>query len=194
MTSSPSHSEAPTGGQPQGYSPDELLFESSSEEAEVGQKPLPRDVTVSGTQIEGDLSITGAAAIRSIPRLRTPPHNGKLEPSSYFQPITEWLGWVTSMDNGSFTAEVESKDVPGSREIVTFDIADVSEHDLDAVGEGAFFYWSVGYFTQATGQRSRMSLIRFKRLPKWPQSLIDRARSRAVEEAAAEETDGADLY
>jgi hypothetical protein len=55
---------------------------------------------------------------------------------------------------------------------------EVSAMDLDLVRPGALFYWSIGYRGHASGQRSRESLIRFRRLPRWSMEEVEHAQRR----------------
>ena len=41
------------------------------------------------------------------------------------------------------------------------------------------FYWNIGYHTSYSGQRTRTSIMRFRRLPAWTQNKIDAAKQEA---------------
>lgn len=157
----------------------ENVVEQTPQESEVLQKSLPADITVAQSlDGNGEADLTGADAVPERRRFQTIPEIEGVA-SGHFRPLAEWLGWVTSVENGGFTAEVQTKADPGRREVVEFDIEDVSTYERDSVREGAYFYWSVGYLTQPSGQVSRTSLLRFRRLPEWPADALARARSRA---------------
>jgi hypothetical protein len=46
-------------------------------------------------------------------------------------------------------------------------LEEVPDSDRGFVEPGSIFYWSIGYRTGSTGQKERVSQIRFRRLPSW---------------------------
>jgi hypothetical protein len=62
-------------------------------------------------------------------------------------------------------------------------LSEVSDDDKSLVEPGAIFYWSIGYYTDKSGQRRRSSLIRFRRLPTWSRREIEEAQREAREAA-----------
>lgn len=56
-------------------------------------------------------------------------------------------------------------------------ISEVTEEDRSMVKPEAVFYWSIGYLEKLSG-RSRKSIIRFRRLPKWTTREIHTAEKR----------------
>ncbi len=51
----------------------------------------------------------------------------------------------------------------GEAATVEFDLGEVAPHDVALCEPGALFYWTVGYETKESGQRSRSSVIMFRR-------------------------------
>lgn len=181
MTTSLEHSSGPTGSPPEFDSVSaDLLKGGESSASKLAQESVPSDITTSRDQLD-ESAVTGVAAIPKVPQYTVASRNGGHGDGSYFQPLAEWVGWVTSIDDEVFTAEVESKENPGLRETVEFELSELSDHDRGSVYEGAFFYWSVGYFTLPTGQKFRASQVRFKRLPKRPKTTVERARRESME-------------
>jgi hypothetical protein len=85
---------------------------------------------------------------------------------------------VLTRNGGTFIARVNDLVQKGVEEEVTLATDELSETDRGLVEPGAVFYWSIGYHDSLTGQRTRVSLIRFRRLPAW--------RQRELEDAAEE--------
>jgi hypothetical protein len=93
-----------------------------------------------------------------------------------------WEGVVAEIGDGVFVAQL----VPlGRDEPVLFgdiDLDQVDDDDRPLVAEGASFYLNVGYVPVGRGRRSRVSSIRFRRLPPWrfeeTQVLRERARKQ----------------
>jgi hypothetical protein len=85
---------------------------------------------------------------------------------------------VERLDN-SFIARFQDHSRGGVEEEAEIPLDEISEDDLPLVQEGAVFYWSIGYERKAFGQLTRVSLIRFRRLPSLTQEDVDAARIRA---------------
>lgn len=60
-----------------------------------------------------------------------------------------------------------------------FSFEEVSEIDMELLEPGAFFYWNIGYHESKSGQRTRSSIIRFRRLPAWTKKEIESSKKRA---------------
>jgi hypothetical protein len=73
------------------------------------------------------------------------------------------------------------KTSPHVEEEAEIPLVEVSPRDLPFVKDGSVFYWSIGYHDDQHGQRTRQSIIIFRRLPAWtPDDLL--AIDRKVEE------------
>lgn len=100
-------------------------------------------------------------------------------PQAEFDALQKWEGHVVSVSESEFTATLIDLTRPGVEEEAVLDLTELSEDDLPLVQPGAVFYWSVGYRVEQSGERSRSSVIWFRRLPAWTEKDIERARRRA---------------
>ncbi len=78
-----------------------------------------------------------------------------------------WEAYVTSIEDQVFTARLIDLKGNDPDHEAEFDIASVSDFDLDLLEVGAVFYWSITYIHSLAGQRSTTSDIRFRRRPVW---------------------------
>lgn len=103
------------------------------------------------------------------------------DPDYRFQLLQQWECVVRSVGTHEFVAVLyDLTDRLKAEEEATFPLDDVPPSDLPFLEPGAVFYWSIGYRTSSTGQKDRVSQIRFRRLPTWTAS----ERRDAVKEAA----------
>jgi len=95
--------------------------------------------------------------------------------------LQEWEGYVISVDERTFTANLIDKTANKSRaeEQIEFDIDDVSEDDRILITHGAIFRWSIGYQKQ-NGTKRKISEIVFRRLPAWSRAEIKKATEMAL--------------
>lgn len=91
--------------------------------------------------------------------------------------LQKWEGQVVRLTAGGFVAKLVDLTAMAPEEDAEFALDDVSAADLPLVQPGAVFYWSIGYRVAVRGQRSRESVLRFRRLPTW--SRADRAEAAA---------------
>lgn len=96
-----------------------------------------------------------------------------------FISIQKWEGTVLKRIKESFLARLIDLTNDGPDEEVELPIAEVSEEDLNLIEQGAIFYWNIGYLDKKSGQRTRASVIRFRRLPMWTQKEIEAAQKEA---------------
>jgi hypothetical protein len=97
-------------------------------------------------------------------------------------PLQKWEGMVISISGDSLIARLIDRTHPGPDEEVEFALEEVPPADLSLVKPGAIFYWNIAYVDDAkTGQRTRASSIRFRRLPVWSQQEIVAAEREAEE-------------
>jgi len=97
-----------------------------------------------------------------------------------FEVLQKWEGTVLSVLAQEFSASLRDlTDTSKPEEQASFDLADVSVADRAIVSPGAVFYWAIGYETRS-GQRSRVSRIRFRMLPRWTERDLTRLRGRAA--------------
>lgn len=107
--------------------------------------------------------------------LPSAPSEGKLD---RFKLLQKWEGTVSRCTETEFTAVLREKGEPDQE--ATFDVEEVPEGDRGLIVPGAIFHWSIGY-RDRRGQRTRESVIRFRRLPAWNKREIERARQEADE-------------
>jgi hypothetical protein len=79
--------------------------------------------------------------------------------------LQSWIGTVESVDGEFFIASLQDKTNPMNPvEEVVLPIEEISPPDLALLAVGSLFYWKIGYRTSSSGQRERVSTIRFARL------------------------------
>lgn len=100
-----------------------------------------------------------------------------------FLALQRWEGVVSECRGETFLARLTDLTSGGPNEEVELLLDDIPHEDLPLVEPGAVFYWSIGYRDEATGQRSRVSTLRFRRLPVWSASELEAARERAEDVA-----------
>ena len=100
---------------------------------------------------------------------------------SNFRTLQAWEGVVTAVDGESFSVKLLdlSGDEPDEEAEIDFEEVSADERALIAVG--AVFLLHVGYATSEGGQRSRTSILRFRRLPVWTETELAEARRTAQE-------------
>lgn len=96
-----------------------------------------------------------------------------------FTALQKWQGTVSQVTDSTFTAMLLDLQDPSVEEVAEFELEEVSQGDLDLVEQGAVFYWSIGYRTEPSGERSRSSVLVFRRLPAWSKKDLLRAAGRA---------------
>ena len=132
-----------------------------------------------GTPARESLWITGQAAHAReelLPRLPVSSERRSVSSSS-----ERWEGVVLRVESDVFRARLVDLDRQTPDEEAEVYLSEVSDDDRVLVEPGAVFYWSIGYYTDRTGQRMRRSLVRFRRLPAWTKRELDDARCEAEE-------------
>jgi hypothetical protein len=89
----------------------------------------------------------------------------------------QWEGTVVKVTGDKFVArltDLNGAESPEKRATISID--QISESDQMLVLAGAVFYWTIGYRVEEHGQKSLVSTIRFRRLPTWTRSEIERAK------------------
>ncbi len=104
------------------------------------------------------------------------------QPAERFILLQKLEGTVLASSAREFTAVLREKDEPDQE--ATFDIEEVPEGDRSLIAPGAVFHWSIGY-RDRRGQRTRESIIRFRRLPEWTSREFQRAEQEVDEFVAA---------
>jgi hypothetical protein len=98
---------------------------------------------------------------------------------SVFTSLQKWEGVVLEVWEDAFLARLVDLTRPGPDEEAEFPLDEISEEDRPLVRPGAIFYWNIGYHDSSSGQRTRASIIRFRRLPAWRREEIEAARLEA---------------
>lgn len=120
----------------------------------------------------------GQTALPVVPPVSIPK---RTQAQPRFDALQKWEGRVSRIDDSTFTAVLLDNLDPSVEEEAEFDLEEVSRGDLNLVAPGAVFYWSVGYRTEPSGERSRSSVLVFRRLPAWSEKGLHRAADRAKE-------------
>jgi hypothetical protein len=128
----------------------------------VLQRGEPVGESAGGTLASRQESTTSTDVIAGV-RLHTP----VLRPPTpvatrSFIATGRWEGAVSERMDTYFVAEVVDLD-NNERATVEFDLAELSPVDIELCEPGALFYWSIGYEIKDSGQRSRSSVIIFRR-------------------------------
>ena len=95
--------------------------------------------------------------------------------------LQRWEGNVVEVKEQAFVARLADRTTSREDEEGEVSLEEVSPADRNLVVPGAVFYWSIGYLDHRNGQRTRESLLRFRRLPAWNKRELDDARQRARE-------------
>lgn len=96
-----------------------------------------------------------------------------------FVRLQEFEGFVEELRKDSFVARLVDKTEKREDEQAEFSFEEISPSDRDLIQPGAIFYWTIGYLDRVSGQRTRASVIKFRRLPQWTPSELAEARGRA---------------
>jgi hypothetical protein len=103
-----------------------------------------------------------------------------IQVSPYFQTRQYWEGTVESVEGPDFIAIVRDRTQPGNPdEEVVFELDEVTASDRPSVSPGATFYWFVGAEYTPAGTQKNVSLIQFRRVPRWSTNAIERGKARA---------------
>lgn len=141
--------------------------------------PIPRAVPVQVGLSTVDTSVEDNSYLtpRRMP-VREPVRRPNIRVQARFDSLQRWEGRVAEVTKSSFTA-ITVDLAAAIEEEVEFGLDEVSRDDLDLVEPGAVFYWSIGYRTEPSGERSRCSVLVFRRLPAWSSRDITLAVQRA---------------
>jgi hypothetical protein len=90
-------------------------------------------------------------------------------PTLSLQALQEWEGYVTSIDEGTFSGCLVDVTARQRREdeVADFPISDLSNGDRELLKLGAVFRWVIGYQRSHGGTKRRVSQITFRRMPAW---------------------------
>lgn len=109
--------------------------------------------------------------------IRLPPRS---LPLANVQVLQRWEGIVTEVEGDSFWAELKDLSEPDyPLELVELPVSQIHSDDRRLIQSGACFYWSIGIKTSDRGVITRVSEIRFQRLPVWTRRSIAAAKKEA---------------
>jgi len=94
--------------------------------------------------------------------------------------LQKWEGIVLDVQEESFTARLVDQNNEGPDEEAEFSLEEVTLEDISLLQPGAVFYWNIGFSDKLSGQRERVSIIRFRRLPVWSSSELELAKLEAA--------------
>lgn len=100
-----------------------------------------------------------------------------------FIALQRWEGTVIECTEETFFARLHDLSSDGPDEEVELLMGDVPDEDRPLVEPGAVFYWSIGHLIKPSGERPRISNLRFRRLPVWSASELKAAGERAEDVA-----------
>jgi hypothetical protein len=100
-------------------------------------------------------------------------------PTTRFIPLQKWEGVVLRVTNDAFVARLVDQSSDGPDEEAEIPLEEIPEADRFLVKPGAVFYWTIGYSDSISGQRTRASVIVFRRLPAWTAEELTAARRKA---------------
>jgi hypothetical protein len=92
-----------------------------------------------------------------------------------------WECVVEQVLDDTFIARIVDLDEATPDEMVELYKSDLSDEDLGLLEEQAVLYWFVGYNDTDSGQRSRSSVLRVRRLPPWTAEEDEQAQAWADE-------------
>jgi hypothetical protein len=100
-----------------------------------------------------------------------------------FSPVQEWEGYVSSIGNETFIADLIDLTSGATRatEQAEIPLQEISEVDLGRLRPGSIFRWAIGYQRTRSGSKVRTSQIVFRDLPKWTKTDIHEAKVEAEE-------------
>ena len=90
-------------------------------------------------------------------------------------------GQVTSIDQEQKEVSIRFHEIGGDNQVIeeaVFDMDEIPPSDYDLLEEGAIVYWNIGYLDQS-GERKRISELRFRRMPIWSKREIERVEKKA---------------
>jgi hypothetical protein len=102
-------------------------------------------------------------------------------PKNDFVSLQKWEGIVEEVYEDSFEARLIDLTSNTPDEVAEIPLEEVSKDDYPLIEEGAIFYWNIGYRDKVSGQRERVTFIRFRRLPMWQKRELKVAERNAEE-------------
>jgi hypothetical protein len=93
--------------------------------------------------------------------------------------LQEFEGTVLELTADSIVARLMDRTNPGLEEEAEIPLAEVRFEERELVRPGAVFRWAIGDQQGTDGRRTRVSTIRFQRLPSWTCREVGEAKKAA---------------
>jgi hypothetical protein len=93
-----------------------------------------------------------------------------------------WEGTITEVREGECVAVLRDKTNPRNPDELatfTFDDSEISPEDQKLAVPGAAFYWVIGTQRTFAGQVQNVSMVQFRRVPRWTQRKLSLVAERA---------------
>lgn len=160
-------------------SPDDIGMASSTKfvfDAKRAARLLPKGQTLSSDPKQQDLINETTA---SDPRML----REAAKSAASFRTLQEWDGYVVSKGNNVVVARLTDITNRGGKDAEEIDIPfdELTEDQIDRIEPGSLFRWSIGYQRSVAGQKTRVSRIILRQLPRWRPSQIKLAEEEAKE-------------
>jgi len=154
--------------------PPQQLFVDPSSVPSLGTPAVdPNPLGLNATALQGNCLMNGEFVAPVVFLRREPIVQNR------FVPLQKWEGTVFQVLEDSFFARLVDLTSGGVDEEAEFPVEEVSDADRSLIAPGAVFYWNIGYIDNISGQRTRASVIRFRRLPVWRSEELERAKRKA---------------
>lgn len=101
-------------------------------------------------------------------------------PTSFATIEQAWEGCVDEFNGNTILASLLDLTGGNPEEAVEIPVEEVAEDDRSLIARGALFYWYIYYHTSESGQIRRSSMIRFRRLPQWTETELQKAEEEAA--------------
>jgi len=99
--------------------------------------------------------------------------------SERFVAMTKWRGKVVSINGATFSAILEPMIGDEFVKQAEVFLEDVPLGDRPLVTPGAIFYWTIGYHDAPSGNRTRASVMRFRRFAELTEAHLAAAKEQA---------------
>ncbi|MFC1643132.1 hypothetical protein ACFL5O_10700 [Myxococcota bacterium] len=172
-----------TAAQVDDYGDESGLSQEPAQQTRIRLVRRPPEV-VSALAAAAEESLPGPAQVTQARPLPAPSRSVielpvRASPAGRFLPRARWEGVVEEVRDDEFDARLV--DIMGDEPdiSVTFPVDDLSCEDVRLLKSGAVFYWIIGYREDATGQRSRIAVVKFRRLPARRSEDLEKAKLEA---------------
>ena len=152
---------------------------------EIPDYLISYEIKNAGKKAERELADNPAEVSTGLPSslgLKAPPvviRPGPFKPRVRFKVLQQFEGTVLEISKEECRARVRDLRRSEFVEEITFSTEEISESDREIAVPGSVFYWDIGYQDRIDGQRLRVSVIRFRRIPVWREKDLAAARKEA---------------